>query len=156
MLKLHPKFGIYDLSFKSAVKSLIKDGFVAPELIDRLYTTTATQMSQEKHYNMSLEEANAYIRAKFSPWVWLCRTETVDCVKVKFFDTANGEAFYTNGIYTRTCGYRWYDRVRWQAYYCTFEQIRKYCEMQNPDKTFVSICRKNSDGVLEFVGYVLY
>lgn len=154
MLKYHPKFGIYDLSFKSAVKSLIKDGFIDSELIDSLYSKSAVYYI--KDYNVSMEEAKAAIRAEFSPWVWLCRTNTVDCVKLKSYGTdANGEALYTWGGYTRTCN-RYFDSkdIGWRRYCGTLEHIRRFCTERSGYKLFVVVCNKNSVGTLEPVGYV--
>lgn len=155
MLKYHPKFGIYDLSFKAAVKSLIKDGFIDSELIDNLYTENEIDYSECR--DMPLEEAKAAIRAEFSPWVWLCRTNTVDCVKLKSYATdANGDALYTWGGYTRTCNrYFGYKATKWQGHYGTLEHIRRFCTERSSYKLFVTVCNKNSKGALEPVGYVL-
>ncbi|MDR3597077.1 hypothetical protein [Clostridium sp.] len=158
MLKYHPEFGVYDLSFKAAVKSLIKDGFIDSELIDNLYAESAILYSKE--YNVTLEEAKAAIRAKVSPWVWLCRTGTVTCVKLKPYDTdPNGKKLYVYGGCTRTCriNYRFEypEVIKWRRHCGTLEQIRKFCTQTATDIPFVSICRRNKEGVLELVGYVI-
>lgn len=151
-LKINPTIGIYDLSFRSAVKSLIKDGFIDQELIDSLYAKTAS--FYVKYEGMTLEDAEAFIRAKFSPWVMLCSPQDVTCVKLEPYGTdTKGEAQYINGGYTRTCADR-YTQVQWTGH-GTLDQIRSLVQKQNPDKTFVTICHRNSEGVLEPIGYVI-
>ena len=154
-LKIHPTIGIYDLGFKAAVKSLIKDGFISPELIDNLYTKCAVARSKES--GLPVEEEKADIQVEISPWVWLCITDTVDCIKLKLYGlNNNGETLYTYGGYTRTCrNYFGRRSVEWRGHYGTLEQIRSIVQKQNPDKTFVTVCHRNSEGVLEPVGYVI-
>lgn len=153
-LKINPSIGIYDLSFRTAVKSLIKDGFINQELIDSLYSKCAALRSKDS--GLSVEEEKADICAEFSPWVWLCRTNTVTCVKLKPYGTDDtGKALYTCGGLTRTCRPYLYRAPLWRGRYGTLEQIRSVVQKQNPNKTFVAVCRRNADGVLEPVGYVI-
>jgi hypothetical protein len=154
-LKVHPKYGIYDLSFRTAVKSLIKDGFISRELIDGLYAKDAQHFTEYK--GMPLEEATIAVHKKFSPLIMLCSEGETACVKLKPYGTdANGDALYIYDGHTRPCtNYCRRPTCGWSGRYGTLEQIRSVVQKQNPNKTFVTVCHRTSEGVLEPVGYVI-
>lgn len=154
-LKINPKYGIYDLSFRSAVKSLIKDGFISQELIAGLYTKDAQYYIE--HKGMTLEEATIAVHKKFSPLIMLCSEGKTACVKLKPYGTdANGDALYIYDGHTRPCtNYCRRPTCEWRGHYGTLEQIRSVVQKQNPNKTFVAVCHRNGEGVLEPIGYVI-
>ena len=148
-LKINPSIGIYDLSFKAAIKSLIKDGFISPELIDNLYTKRAGYYTDNK--GMLMEEAKAKLYSVCKPWVLLCNTGHCTCVKLEACGTDDkGEVLYTCKGATRTSQNNsgWYGKG-------TLENIRSFCNKHYDNKPFVSVCHRNSEGVLELVGYVV-
>lgn len=154
-LKINPKYGVYDLSFKAAVYSLIKDGFISQELIEGLYCKDAQNYA--KYKGITLEDAKTTIYKKFSPLVMLCTEGETACVKLKPYGTdANGDALYIYDGHTRPCtNYCRRPTCEWRGHYGTLEQIRSIVQRQNPDKTFVTVCHRTSEGVLEPVGYVI-
>ena len=154
-LKIHPTIGVYDLSFRAAVKSLIKDGFISQELIEGLYTKSAKYYI--KYEGMTSEDATIAVHKKISPLIILCSEGITACVMLKPYGTdANGNTVYVYDGHTQPCTD--YGRLNptcgWRGR-GTLEQIRSIVQEHNSGKTFVSVCHRNSAGVLEPIGYVI-